>query len=87
MNNRNRNCISALCNLVKNDYQHASKVLFSFIPNKKFGNLLNIFAHVLTTMNIINTEFSVEVGSIDQSRKALEIEDNVNSRLIVGYLL
>ena len=22
------------CNLVKNDYQHASKVLFSFVPNK-----------------------------------------------------
>ena len=25
------------CNLVKNDYQHASKVLFTFVPNKKFG--------------------------------------------------
>ena len=25
------------CNLVKNDYQHTSKVLFSFFPNKKFG--------------------------------------------------
>ena len=26
------------CNLVKNDYQHTSKALFSFVPNKKFGN-------------------------------------------------
>ena len=25
------------CNLVKNDYQHTSKVLFTFVPNKKFG--------------------------------------------------
>ena len=25
------------CNLVENDYQHASKVLFSFVPNKQFG--------------------------------------------------
>ena len=25
------------CNLVKNDYQHTSKVLFSFVPNKQFG--------------------------------------------------
>ena len=33
------------CNLVKNDYQHASKVLFSFVPNKKFGQLLNISPH------------------------------------------
>ena len=27
------------CNLVKNDYQHTSKVLFSFVPNKQFGQL------------------------------------------------
>ena len=25
------------CNLVNNDYQHASKVLFSFVPNKKLN--------------------------------------------------
>ena len=25
------------CNLVKNGYHHASKVLFSFVPNKQFG--------------------------------------------------
>ena len=50
------------CNLVKNDYQHASKVLFSFVPNKKFGQLLNISPHVFTMMNTVNTEFSsVEV--------------------------
>ena len=39
------------CNLVKNDYQHASKVLFSFVPNKKFRQLLNISPHVFTMMN------------------------------------
>ena len=44
-------------NLVKNDYQHASKVLFSFVPNKKFGQLLNISPHVFTMMNTINTEY------------------------------
>ena len=30
------------CNLVKNHYQHTSKVLFSFVPNKQFGQLVNI---------------------------------------------
>ena len=30
------------CNLVENDYQHTSKVLFSFVPNKQFGQLINI---------------------------------------------
>ena len=24
-------------NLVKNDYQHSSKVLFTFVPDKEFG--------------------------------------------------
>ena len=73
------------CDLVKNDHQHASKVLFSFVPNKKFGQLLNISPHVFTMMNTINTEFSsVEVWFTDQSSKPLEIEDNVNLTLIIG---
>ena len=72
-------------NLVKNDYQHASKVLFSFVPNTQFEQLLNISPHVFTMMNTKNTEFSsVEVWFTDQSSKALEIEDNVNLTLIIG---
>ena len=50
------------CNLVKNDFQHTSKVLFTIVPNKQFGQLINISPHSLTMMNIDNTEFSsVEV--------------------------
>ena len=79
MNNPNRNCISALCNLVENDCQYALNVLFSFIPNEKFGNLLNISPLALTMINIINTDFSLEVWFTDESRKALGIEYNVNS--------
>ena len=72
------------CNLVKNDYQHASKVLFSFVPNKQFGQLLNISPHVSTMMNTIKTDFfSVEVWFTDQSSNALGIEDNVNLTLII----
>ena len=73
------------CNLVKNDYQHTSKVLFTFAPNKKFGQLINISPDAFTMMNTVNTEFSyVEVWFTDQSSQALEIEDNVNLTLIVG---
>ena len=72
------------CNLVKNDYQHPSKVLFSFVPNKQFGQLINISPHFLTMMNTVNTEFSfVEVWFTDQTSKAFEIEDNVNLTLII----
>ena len=33
------------CNLVNNNYQQASKLLFIFVPNKKFGKLINIAPH------------------------------------------
>ena len=73
------------CNLAKNDYQHTSKVLFSFALNKQFGQLINISPHSLTMMNTVNTEFSfVEVWFTDQISKALAIEDNVNLTLIIG---
>ena len=44
------------CNLFKNDYQHTSKVLLSFVPSKQFGQLINISTHSLTMMNTVNTE-------------------------------
>ena len=73
------------CNLVKNDYQHSSKVLFSFVPNKQFGQLMKISPNTLTMMNTINTDFFlVEVWFTDQISQALEIEDNVNLTLIIG---
>ena len=72
------------CNLVKNDYQYSSKVLFSFVRNKQFGQLINISPNTLTMMNTVNTEFSfVEVWSTDQVSKPFEIEDNVNLTLII----
>ena len=72
-------------NLVKNDYQLTSKVLFSFVPDKQFGQVRNIAPHSLTMMNTVNTEFSfVEVWFTDQFSKALEIEDNVILTLIIG---
>ena len=72
-------------NLIKNDYQHTSNVLFSFVPNKQFGHIVNISPHSLTMMSTVNTKFSfVEVWFTDQASKALEIEDNVNLTLIIG---
>ena len=73
------------CNLVKNNYQLSSKVLFSFVSNKQFGNLINISPQSLIMMNTVNTEFSfIEVWFTNQASKALEIKDNVNLTLIIG---
>ena len=32
------------CNLVNNDYQQDSRILYTFVPNKTFGSLLEISA-------------------------------------------
>ena len=77
--------VSVHCNLVKNNYQHSSKALFSFVPNKQFGQLINISPNTLTIINTVNTEFSIiEVWFTNQGSKAIEIQDNVNLTLIIG---
>ena len=72
------------CNLVNNIYQQASKVLFTFVPNKQFGQLITIEPHVLTMLKTTNTEFqSIQVWFTDQNNRPLEIEDSLNITLII----
>ena len=68
------------CNLVNNNYQQTSKVLFTFAPKKQFGHLINISPDSLTTLNNSKTKFSFT----DQTSKKLEIEDNVSITLTPG---
>ena len=76
------------CNLVNNNYQQASKVLFTFVPNKQFGQLINILPHSLTMLDTTNKEFSfIEVWFTDQNSEPIGIEDNVNLTLIIGLTL
>ena len=41
-------------NLVNNNYQQLSKVLFTFVPNKNYGQLLNISPRALITLKTTN---------------------------------
>ena len=73
------------CNLVNNNYQQAPKVLFTFEPNKQFGQLITITPHSLTMLKTANAEFSfIEIWLTDQNDIPLEIEDNVNITLTIG---
>ena len=36
------------CNIVNNDYQQDSRVLYTFVPNKPFGSLLGIFSQIIS---------------------------------------
>ena len=46
------------CNLVSNNYQQASEVLFTFVPNKQFGHLITIVPRSPTIFKKANVEFS-----------------------------
>ena len=73
------------CNVVNNSYRQASKVLFTFVPNKKYGQLITISSEMLIMLKTVNTEFSfIEIWFTDQNNRPLEIEDSVNISLIVG---
>ena len=77
--------VLAHCNLVNNNYQQASKVLFTFVTNEQFGKLINIAPNSLIMLSTTNAEFSsIEVWFTDENSEPLEIEDNVNMTLIIG---
>ena len=61
------------CNLVNIDYQQDSRTLYTFLPDKPFGSLLEISP----TNHIFLKKF------IDQNTKPLEVEDKINPTLII----
>ena len=73
------------CNLVNNSYEQHSRVLFTFVPTKRYGQLISIAPHSLVFLKTMNTEFSeIEIWFTDQNNNTLEIEDNVNMSLIIN---
>ena len=74
-------------NLVNNSYQQASKVLFTFLPNKQFGQLITILLHSLTMLKTTDGEFQfIQFWFADQNNSPLEI-GSVNITLIIGQTL
>ena len=66
--------VEVVLDVVNNTYQQTSKVLFTFVPNNQFEQLINIAPHSLTILSTTNTEFSsIEAWFTDQNIKPLEI--------------
>ena len=73
------------CNIVNNDYQQDSRVLYTFVPNKLFGQLLDISPKNSIFLKTFNSEFScIEVWFTDRNSKPLEIEDKINITLFIN---
>ena len=72
------------CNLVNNDYQQDSRILYTFVPNKTFGSLLEISSTNQVFLKTFNSEFhDIKIWFTDQTSKPLELEDKINITLII----
>ena len=72
------------CNLVNNDYQQDSRMLYTFVPNKPFDSLLEISPTTHFFLKTFNSEFQeIKVWFTDQTSKPLEVEDELNLTLII----
>ena len=77
--------VSIHCNIVSNDCQQDSRVLYKFVPNKSFGQLLDISPENFLFLKTFNLEFSyIKVRFIDQNSKPLEIEDKISLTLAIN---
>ena len=67
------------CNVVNNSYQQNSRVLYTFISNKSFGQLLDISPKSFIFLKTFDSEFwYIKVWFTDQDSKPLEIEHKRN---------
>ena len=73
------------CNLVNNDYQQDSRILYTFVPNKTFGSLLEISPANHFFLKTFNSEFrEIKVWFTDQKSRFLEVENKINVTLIIN---
>ena len=84
---KNKNCpnleitelVLVHCNIVNDNYQQTSRDLYTFVPNKSFGQLLDIAAKNFMFLKTFDSEYSyIEVWFTDHNTKPLEIKDNKN---------
>ena len=61
-------------NIVDNDYQQDSRILYTFVPNKLCGNLLEVSPKTHIFLKTFDSEFKdIKVWFTDQNSQPLEI--------------
>ena len=72
------------CNLVNNDYQQDSRILYKFVLKKPFGSLLEIPLTNHIFLKTFNSEFQeINIWFTDQNSNTLEVEDKINLTLSI----
>ena len=72
------------CNLVNDQYQQKSEVLYTSTRKKSYAYLLNVEPSNLVFLETYNTEFDeIIITFTDQNGRPLEIGDKVNLILLI----
>ena len=72
------------CNIVRNDYLQNSKLLYEFVPDKTFGQLISVKPPVFIQYKTSDTIFDyIEICCTDQDNNSLQIADKVSVTLII----
>ena len=72
------------CNIVDNSYQQNPRILYTFVPNKRFGSLLEISPPNHVFLKTFNSEFQeIKIWFTDQNINPLEVEDKINIIVII----
>ena len=73
------------CITANNDYQQDSRVLYIFVQNKSFVQLLDILPKNIVFKKTFIYEFSyIEISYTDQNSKPQEIKDSMNIVLFIN---
>ena len=69
--------VIAHCNVVNNDYQQDSRVLYTFVPNKPFGSLLEISPANYIFLKIFNPnsqtlKYGLQIKTVDHQKQKTE---------------
>ena len=72
------------CNIANHDYQEDSIVLYSFVPNKPFGSLLEISPANHIFLKTFNSEYDeIKLWFTDQNSQSLKVEDRINLTMVI----
>ena len=73
-------------NVVNNSYQPNSRILYTFVPNKSFGQLLDISRENFIFFKTFDSEFSyVVVWFTDRNSNPLEIEYEIEDKMNITF--
>ena len=72
------------CDIVNNDYQQDSRVLYTFVPNKPFGSLLEISSTNHIFLKTFNSEYDeIKAWYTNQNSQLLKREDRINLTMVI----